>query len=137
MASSLQYGHSKSLKLTITTVAPGVPKLGENSVFSLSRSALKGLLATSKTVPCRIFEPSLETRKLKSCDCVPARRVNLHVQEAGQRRGWLGVEDLHADMRIHHEQVADIGLQRGLIQRGFLGLCAGPASVRHNKAAAR
>ena len=47
LASSLQYGHSKSLKATITTLAPGVPKLGENSVFSLSRSALNGLLFTS------------------------------------------------------------------------------------------
>ncbi len=47
VASSLQWGHSKSLNATSTTGAPGVPKLGWNSVFSLSRSGLKGLELTS------------------------------------------------------------------------------------------
>src|SRR5438552_12372110 len=68
VASSLQYGHWKSLNSTSTAVAPGVPMLGSYCVLSRSMSFLKGLELMSQMLPCRILAPSLETISATFCD---------------------------------------------------------------------
>ena len=139
LASSLQYGHSKSLNVTITTGAPGVPKLGGELRLDLVQLGLEGVVVHVVDRALHDLRAVLGDQELKVLRLVAGRGVHHHVQKARQAVGGLGIEHLHGDMRIHHEQMAHIGFQRGLIERRLLGASgrerpgrstAGPSRVR-------
>ena len=71
VASTLQCGHWKSLKSTITTGAPGVPKARLERRLQFIEILLERVVGDVETLPCRIRLPSLVTYSNSSPEAGP------------------------------------------------------------------
>ena len=131
-------GHSKSLNSTSTTGAPGVPKLGCRSVFSLSSSRLERVLrdivevalARSSARPWR-RSTGKSALALPAEACTPTSDKSWHIRR-------LGVGDLHFDLRSPDLEVPHVGFKGGLVERGLFlrGLSAALSGGAANRPAA-